>query len=119
MPEVADKSRKCGGLLRPLTSQLLGRLEEELASVHRRPWGVPRDGLAWVLEDLGVLDVHLALLPPAASPNDPLRQHRLEGLQLKVRCHGPGALTPQEKRELLLDSDSIRSLKLEPLPMET
>jgi membrane glycosyltransferase len=93
---------------------LLQRLQEELATAHARLWAAPRDGLAWVLEDPTALEVHLALLPPAAASKDPLHQHRLEGLQLKVRYHGLPTLTAQEKRELLLDPDSIRSLKLEP-----
>ena len=77
--------------------------------------GPPR-AMAWpgCSRTQGAFEVHLALLPPAAAPADPLDQHRLEGLQLKVLVHGPDALTPQEKRELLLDPDSIRSLKLGP-----
>jgi membrane glycosyltransferase len=98
------------------TPQLFQRLHQELANAHARRWAAPRDGLTWVLEDPVAFEVHLALLPPAAAPDDPLHQHRLEGLQLKVRYHGPRALSPQEKRELLLDSDSIRSLKLESPP---
>jgi membrane glycosyltransferase len=97
-----------------ITPKLLQRLQEELATAHGRCWAAPHEGLSWVLEDSSVLQVHLALLPPAADPNDSLHQHRLEGLQLKVRQHGPNALTPQERRELLLDPDSIRSLKKQP-----
>jgi len=97
-----------------ITPQLLQRLQEELATAHGRCWAAPRDGLAWVLEDSSVFEVHLALLSFAAVPNDPLHQHRLEGLRLKVRYHGPKALTPHERRELLLDPDSIRNLKQEP-----
>jgi hypothetical protein len=67
-----------------------------------------------VLEDAKAFEVHLALLPSPAESDDPLHQHRLEGLRLKGCYHGLGALTPKEKRELLLDPDSIRSLKLEP-----
>jgi membrane glycosyltransferase len=94
--------------------QLLQRLQEELHHARARRWAASRDGLAWVLEDPDVREIHLALLSPPAVPNDPLRLNRLAGLQLKVRYQGPGALTPQEKRELLLDSDSIRSLRTEP-----
>ena len=97
-----------------IAPQVLQRLQEELQYAHARSWAAPRDGLAWVLEDPSVLQVHLALLPPAAVPNDPLQQHRLEGLRLKLRFNGPKALTPQERRELLLDPDSIRNLKQEP-----
>jgi membrane glycosyltransferase len=96
------------------TPQLLRRLQAELQNSHSRSWAAPRDGLAWVLEDPSVCQVHLALLSPAAVPDDPLHQHRLEGLQLKVRYHGPNALTPQERREPVLDSESIRNLKQDP-----
>jgi len=95
------------------TPPVLQRLQEELRNAHARRWAAPRDGLAWVLEDPSVSEVHLALLPSAADPNDPLQQHRLEGIRLKGSCQGLGALTPQEKRELLLDPESIRSLQLE------
>jgi membrane glycosyltransferase len=98
------------------TPQLLQRLQEEFQNAHVRRWAAPRDGLAWVLADSSVFEVHLALLPPATCPNDPLRLHRLDGLQLKVRYQGPHALAPREKRELLLDADSLRSLRMEPLP---
>ena len=98
--------------------QLLQRLQEELQNAHARRWAAPRDGLAWVLEDPSVCEVHLALLPPATAPNDPLRLHRLDGLQLKVRYQGLQALAPREKRELLLDADSIRNLKMELRPAQ-
>jgi membrane glycosyltransferase len=97
-----------------VTPQLLERLQEELKNAHARQWATPRDGLAWVLEDAKAFEVHLALPPSPAESDDPLHQHRLEGLRLKGCYHGLGALTSQEKRELLLDPDSIRSLKLEP-----
>jgi len=96
--------------------QLLQRLHEEIQSARARPWAAPRDGLAWVLEDPRVFETHLALLPPDTAPTDPLRLHRLDGLQLKVRYQGPEALAPGEKRELLLDADSIRRLRTEPPP---
>jgi membrane glycosyltransferase len=95
------------------TSHLLQQLQEELQNAHARRWAAPRDGLAWVLEDPSVLEAHLALLLPATAPDDPLRLHRLDGLQLKVRHQGPHALSPQEKRELLLDADSLRALRME------
>jgi membrane glycosyltransferase len=98
------------------TPQVLRRLQEELDNGRARRWAAQCDGLAWVIEDSEVFEIHLAFMPPADAPNDPLRQHRLAGLQLKVRHDGPQTLTPQEKRELLLDPDSIRSLKLEPPP---
>ena len=90
------------------TPQVLRRLQEELANAHARRWAAQCDGLAWVMKDTEVFELHLAFLPPADTPADPLSQHRLAGLQLKLRYDGPHALTRQEKRELLLNSDSVR-----------
>jgi membrane glycosyltransferase len=87
--------------------EILQRLQQELERAVNRPWAIGRDGLAWVLEDRRVLDRHIALLPPPKPP-DPLRRHFLRGLRLKLRRAGPKALDRQEKREFLLDPESIR-----------
>src|SRR5205807_7874559 len=84
---------------------VLQRLHQELGQSPSRPWVEARDGLGWVLEDPKACEVHLSLLSPAREPKHPLEQHRLEGLELKVRYVGPQSLTPQEKRELLLDAE--------------
>jgi hypothetical protein len=39
-----------------------------------------------------------------------LRQHYLEGLELKYRHGGAAALTAREKRDLLWDEEAIHSL---------
>jgi membrane glycosyltransferase len=88
---------------------ILRRLRDELENASKRPWADSHDGLSWVLDDPDVRAVHLALLP-SSSPEDPIAQHRLEGLQLKVRTAGESALLPQEKRELLWDAQSIQAL---------
>ena len=113
---AGDWARRHGLWLIPeeiSTPELLQRLQEELTSARARPWAAPRNSLAWVLEDPSAFEVHLALLPPAGAPNEPLHQHRLEGLRLKARLQGLHTLTSPERRELLLDADSIRLLKAE------
>jgi membrane glycosyltransferase len=89
---------------------VLRRLHQEIRRGATRPWGSSQDGLAWVLNDPDVRSVHLSLLAPPSQPKDPLAQHRLEGLRLKVRSFGQTALSSKEKRELLCDADSIRAL---------
>ena len=88
---------------------VLRRLQEELQWAAARPWAAERDGLSWVWEDWQVLARHIALLPPPEPP-DPVRRHFLQGLSLKLRRDGPEALDRRERRELLLDADSIRAL---------
>lgn len=89
---------------------LLRRFHVELEQLSARPWAVSQDGLSWVLDDPHVRSVHLSLLPPPSDPEDPLREHHLEGLRLKARKSGESALLPKEKRELLWDIESIHTL---------
>jgi membrane glycosyltransferase len=90
--------------------EILHRLEGELQEARGRPWAGDRDGLAWVLQEPGVAETHLSLLRPPETPIDDLQKHHLEGLRLKLRHGGFQALTPQEKRELLLDGESLRAM---------
>ena len=53
------------------------------------------------------------LLSPAPPEKDPIHEHHVRGLELKLLYAGPGALTTSEKRELLLSADSIRRLRPE------
>jgi membrane glycosyltransferase len=92
---------------------IIKRLEEELQKAAGRPWAVARDGLGWVVQDRAVAELHLALLLPESEPCDPLRQHYLEGLRFKLHHSGLEALSKPEKRDLLLDADSVRALQLE------
>jgi membrane glycosyltransferase len=96
---------------------ILTRFAQELKQAAGRPWATPRDGLAWVLGDPEVCGVHLSLLTPAPQPPDPLRQHYLEGLKLKLVHAGLQALSTSEKRDLLLDADSIRALRAKAVPL--
>ena len=89
---------------------LLQHLQFELDRAPGRPWSVAGDGLARVLDDPAVRAVHLALLPPPAEPKDELHQHYCQGLELKVRRGGVRALSNREKRDLLLNPDSIQAL---------
>jgi len=66
-----------------------------------------------VLEDPEARQLHLGLLPPAPPEKDPMYEHHVRGLELKLLYAGPRALTTSEKRELLLRSDSIRRLRPE------
>lgn len=92
--------------------KVLSHLQEELAKAKARRWSDPCDGLTWVMQEPDILELHLGFLQPADAPVDPLIQHRLAGLQLKLQYHGAQALTTVEKRELLLDAEVVRSLKL-------
>ncbi len=90
---------------------VLRRLHQELALAPGHPWSTIQDGLARVLEDPAACAAHMSLLPRLSQPLDPLHEHHLRGLELKVYYHGLQALSRKEKRELLLNADSIRRLK--------
>jgi hypothetical protein len=64
-----------------------------------------------VLNDPKAWEVHFSFLQPPGQPKDPFQQNHLEHLGLKVRHHGPDALAPQERRELLLDPESLLKLR--------
>lgn len=87
--------------------EILRRLEEALTQAERKVWAPEADGLARVLEDPQTRAVHLSLLSAPATPGDDLKQHYLQGLELKFRRGGLTALTRQEKRDLLLDPDFL------------
>jgi len=90
---------------------LLRRFQTELARRESASWNRSSNGLTRVLQDSKAWDVHLSFLPDSAEPKDDLHQNHLERLGLKVRHQGLDALAPQERRELLLDSESLRSLR--------
>jgi membrane glycosyltransferase len=71
------------------------------------------DGLSRVLEDSEVRQLHLGLLPPGPPEKDPMYEHHIRGLELKLLYTGSQALTKSEKRELLLSAESIRRLRPE------
>jgi membrane glycosyltransferase len=91
--------------------EILRRLHEELDKAPTRRWAEPKDGLTRVLADNRAFESHLALMPRPDKPDDPLFRHHLQGLQLKFHYRGLHSLTPKEKRELLLDPESIRHLR--------
>ncbi len=118
--KAGERARKLGLWLIPEElhpAEPLLRLTQELQNAPHRNWAAPCDGLALVLNDARACEVHLGLLAPAAGPKDPLEQHRLEGLILKARFHGLHALNREEKRELLLNADCLRTLRQEPRPV--
>ncbi len=90
--------------------EILVRFREFVQAAAARSWATDRDGLSWVLSAPDVRSVHLGLLPGEQSPEDPLRENRLQGLRLKWSASGESALLPQEKRELLWDAKSIHAL---------
>jgi membrane glycosyltransferase len=86
-----------------------------LRSLHRRlaarppATADPRSALERVLADPAVRNTHLAFSPPRRDL-DPLARHRLAGLIVKARLHGPAALDDAEQRELLLDPEAVIEL---------
>jgi membrane glycosyltransferase len=90
---------------------VLQRLHQQLAIAPSRPWAQLQDGLARVLEDTSAYAAHLSLLPRPTQSPDPLHEHHLRGLELKFHYHGLQALTRKEKREILLNRDSIHRLR--------
>jgi membrane glycosyltransferase len=97
---------------------VLRDLHEELERAPQRRWFTDIDGLTAVLDDPQVRQLHLALLP-APPAKDPMYEHHLRGLELKLQYAGPQALTTSEKREMLLSADSIRRLRPETPPEES
>jgi membrane glycosyltransferase len=85
-------------------------LEHELKKAGKEPWAAEGDGLARVLDDRHACAVHLSLLSSPDHLKDDLERHRMEGIKLKLRRGGWQALTREEKRELLLDSDFVKTL---------
>lgn len=87
--------------------EVLRRLRAHLRAPGRSN-GVPRGALERVLADPAVRALHLAMLP--VQDGDALAMHRCEGIELKVRIEGPGALTEVEVHDLLLSRTSIERL---------
>ena len=91
--------------------EVLQCFEHELSRRRPKAWETPMNGLTRVLRDAKTWEVHLSLLAASPKPKDALQQNHLERLGLKVRHHGPDSLAPEERRELLLDRDSLRLLR--------
>ncbi len=109
---LGERARKAGLLLTPEevdTPSILLTLDREMELGATRPWATAGDSLQLVLNDPDVRATHLSILTDN-EPKDDLRRHYLKGLELKYRRDGPESLTPREKRALLLDAESIRSL---------
>jgi len=112
---LGEKARMAGLFLTPEEVDpppILSTLQREMELGDSQPWATSADGLERVLNDPGIRASHLSMLGDDA-PKDDLRRHYLEGLGLKYHHGGSKALTVREKRELLLDADSIRSLVAE------
>ena len=91
--------------------EVVRRFERELRHQASRTWNEPADGLTRVLRDEAAWDAHVALLPTIDDNKDALRRNELERLELRLIRHGPETLAPREKRELLLDLETLRSAR--------
>jgi membrane glycosyltransferase len=109
---LGEWARRMGLFLTPEEAApppiLLGR-EKALELAASLPWAKAEDPMERVLGDPTVRALHLSLLNSSQTKDEP-RRHYLEGLEIKYRHEGAGALAPREKRELLLDEEMIRSL---------
>ncbi len=90
---------------------LLRRFQQELARQEQMPWSSPADGLVRVLEDSSAWDIHCGFLPALDVEIDPLHRNHLERVQLKLRHEGLHTLSAKEKRDLLLDPGTLRSVR--------
>jgi hypothetical protein len=64
-------------------------LHPELDRASNRQWANGLDGLNRVLEDPQARQLHLGLLPPAPLEKDPIHEHHVRGLELKLLYAGP------------------------------
>jgi membrane glycosyltransferase len=94
--------------------RVLRDLHRELEQAPQRRWSNGIDGLQEVLDNAQVRELHLSLLPSTPPAKDPMYEHHLRGFELKLLHAGPQSLSRAEKRELLLNADSIRRLRPEP-----
>jgi membrane glycosyltransferase len=92
---------------------VLRELHHELERAPHRQWSGNIDGLMRVLDDPEARRFHLKLLPPPTPEKNPMYEHHVRGLELKLLHTGPESLSPVEKRELLLNAESIRRLRPE------
>jgi membrane glycosyltransferase len=90
---------------------LLRRFQRELNRREAAGWCRSGNGLTCVLKDPKAWNVHLSFLSDSPEPKDPLLQNHLERLGLKVQQNGLDSLAPQERRELLLDSEALQNLR--------
>lgn len=93
--------------------RVLQELHHQLARAPQHQWSVGTDSLTRVLDDSEVRRLHLSLLPLAQPSKDPMYDHHIRGIELKLLHAGPQALTSAERRELLLNADSIQRLRPE------
>jgi membrane glycosyltransferase len=109
---LGEWARRAGLFMTPEETDppaILLAVQRGLEFAATRPWGKAADALERVLGDPAVRALHLSLLSEAEAKDD-LRRNYLEGLGLKYRHAGAAALGAREKRDLLLDEETIRSL---------
>ena len=108
---AGERARKLGLLLTPeevAPPAILRRFRDELDRTACDDEGDERSALERVLTDPRTRRAHLALVPPRRG--DPLEEHALQGLVLKVRLRGVDALSDEEQRALLLAPHAIAAL---------
>jgi membrane glycosyltransferase len=111
-PRLGEWARQRGLFCTPeeiYPPKVLQRFQQQLAAAQGRSWALPGDGLGRVLADPETCDIHLALLPPSDLNGAP-QPARLRELQEKLHLGGLQSLDAREKRELLLDPESIQTL---------
>jgi membrane glycosyltransferase len=108
---VGEWVRKLGLLWTPeevAPPAILRRFRQDVArGVHADDMD-SRSALERVLDDRRARQAHLALVRPRRG--DPLEEHALQGLVLKYRLRGAGALSDDEQRTLLLAPHAIMAL---------
>jgi len=92
---------------------LLRRFQRELATHPQTPETPTENGLARILRDARAWEVHLSYLSTPEEPQHPLDQNHLEKLRLKVCHEGVSALNTKERRELMLDPQSLHQLRID------
>lgn len=113
--DYGRRAREFGLFLTPEETDplyVLRRLREEIALRRGKSPAQPSDGLERVRTDRTVREIHLRNLPPEAQDPTPLEQHQRDGLVLRYRLHGPGALSALERHEVLLSRRAIETLTL-------
>ncbi len=83
--------------------------EERTRTAKRASPADSENALARVLRDPEARAVHIAFLD-FHQPIDPLEAHAIEGLVLKCRLHGPGALDEDEQRAVLHSAIALEEL---------
>ncbi|MFT8563295.1 MAG: glucans biosynthesis glucosyltransferase MdoH [Acetobacter orientalis] len=107
--------RKAGLLLVPEetnTPDVLRKTEAAVQAEDTPP--LPTDALRGLRADAGLLAAHVAMLPPARKPGEPINPDRLVGLVKVTEAHtlaaAEKALTPKEKAAVLGCQEGLEAI---------